>query len=96
MDNDRPKAIPTIQIDNDKVIVTEWRFASGAETTWHTHQYDYVVVPQTSGRLDIESSTGVTVSELAEGVSYYRDKGVHHNVINLNDFEFVFIEIELK
>ena len=28
----RPQAVPTTQIDNDRVIVTEWRFAPGAET----------------------------------------------------------------
>jgi hypothetical protein len=28
------KAIPTVQIDNDRVIVTEWRFAPGAMTMW--------------------------------------------------------------
>jgi len=33
----RPQAVPTVQIDNERVIVTEWRFASGAETGWHTH-----------------------------------------------------------
>ncbi len=28
-------AKPTVFIDNDKVIVTEWRFAPGANTGWH-------------------------------------------------------------
>jgi hypothetical protein len=26
---------------------------------------------------------------------YFRNAGVHHNVINPNDFEFAFIEIDL-
>ena len=96
MKSNRPEAIPTIQIDNERVIVTQWRFPAGAETTWHTHQYDYVVVPQTTGQLEIESSTGVTKSDLIAGVSYSREKGMHHNVVNPNASEFVFIEIELK
>ena len=33
---------------------------------------------------------------LRQGVSYSRLKGVQHDVINPNDFEFVFIEVELK
>ena len=33
----RPTAIPTVQIDNDRVTVTEWRFPPGAETGWHRH-----------------------------------------------------------
>ena len=36
----RPQAVPTVQIDNERVLVTEWRFASGAETGWHTHGHD--------------------------------------------------------
>ena len=96
MASDRLKTVPSVQIDNDKVIITEWRFASGAETTWQTHQHNHVVVPKTTGRLKIESGSGVTTSNLTAGVPYYRDKGVHHNVINSNEFEFTFIEIELK
>ena len=44
-------AKPTVQIDNAKVRVTEWRFAPGAETGFHTHGMDYVVVPLGDGRL---------------------------------------------
>jgi hypothetical protein len=43
----RPAAIPTVQIDNDHVKVTEWRFPPGGETGWHRHAMYYVVVPQT-------------------------------------------------
>lgn len=86
----------TIQIDNDRVAVTEWRFAPGAETGWHRHQYDYVVVPQNSGKLLLKTKDGDSVSELVAGKSYFRKAGVEHNVINANDDEFVFIEIEMK
>ena len=38
-------ARPTVQIDNDRVRVTEWRFAKrGDNTGWHRHEYDYVVI----------------------------------------------------
>ena len=96
MIDERQKAVPVVQIENDRVIVTEWKFAPGAETTWHTHQYDYVVVPQTTGKLLIESESGEFVSELTVGQSYSRDKGMTHNVVNDNDYEFTFVEIELK
>ena len=96
MNETRKSAKPTVQIDNERVIVTEWRFEPGAETTWHRHEYDYIVVPQTTGRLLIETAAGETVSNLVSGVSYARNRGVEHNVVNDNDFEFVFVEIELK
>lgn len=92
----RKPAKPTVQLENDRVIVTEWKFAPGAETTWHRHVYDYVVVPQTTGKLLIQTDSGESIAELVSGVSYARPKGVEHNVINHNDYEFVFVEIELK
>ena len=92
----RQTAVPTVQIKNDRVIVTEWRFPPGAETTWHTHEYDYIVVPQTTGKLLIESDEGAYISELSVGQPYSRVRGIKHNVINNNEYEFVFIEIELK
>ena len=96
MASDRPKAMPKTQIDNERVIVTEWRFAPGAETGWHKHAYDYVVVPGMNGRLLIETNEGESLSELTAGQSYCRPSGVEHNVVNANDFEFCFVEIELR
>ncbi len=92
----RPAAKPTVQIDNDRVKVTEWRFTPGAQTGWHRHGMDYVVVPMTTGTLLLETPQGDVHSQLQAGVSYTRLTGVEHNVINANDHEFVFVEIELK
>ena len=92
-----PHAIPTVQVDNTRVRVTEWRFAPSAETGEHVHEFDYVVVPSGNGRLKLVSPQGEeSFAELKQGVSYFRNAGVHHNVINANDFEFAFVEIELK
>jgi quercetin dioxygenase-like cupin family protein len=93
----RPAAVPTVQIDNHRLRVTEWRFAPGAATGWHRHEHDYVVVPVTTGRLLLEEKDGVSrYAELAAGGSYAREAGVEHDVVNATDSEFVFIEIELK
>lgn len=89
-------AQPTVQIDNDRVRVTEWRFAPGTETGWHVHEMDYIVVPLYDGTLHIESESGATDVELHHGVSYARQAGVAHNVISNNQSEFAFVEIELK
>jgi len=90
------KATAHLQLDNDRVIITEWRFQPGAETGHHVHAHDYVVVPLTTGILRLEEPEGVRDAPLQAGVSYARPKGVAHNVINANDFEFRFVEIELK
>ena len=43
----------------------------------------------------MDESTGRRDVHLEAGVSYSRPAGVAHDVINANDFEFRFVEIEL-
>lgn len=92
----RIQAIPTTQINNDRAIVTEWRFAPGTETGWHTHGHDYIVVPMTNGMLHLETPEGLKEFELVAGQSYTREAGVHHNVINASQHEVIFVEIEIR
>jgi hypothetical protein len=47
---------------------------------------------QIAGRTDRR----VTAASLEAGVSYAHLAGVAHNVVNVNDYEFRFVEIELK
>jgi quercetin dioxygenase-like cupin family protein len=96
MTTKRPSAVPTRLIENERVVVTEWRFAPRAETGWHVHGMDYVVVPQTDGILLLETKEGDRHAQLSIGKPYYRPAGVEHNVVNANDFEFVFVEIEMR
>ena len=90
------QASAIVQIDNSRVAVTEWRFAPGAETGWHRHEYDYVVVPLMDGELRLVDKAGDSVSALAAGKSYFREAGVEHNVINASAGEFAFVEIQFK
>ncbi|CAJ1391732.1 unnamed protein product [Effrenium voratum] len=89
-------AIGTVLIDNDRTRVTEWRFREkGANTGWHTHAYDYVVVPMFTGKLELHEPGGTRrLADLTEGVPYFREAGVEHDVINANDAEIAFIEVE--
>ena len=92
----REPVVATVTIDAPHVRVTEFRFAPGAETGWHRHAHDYVVVPLLEGKLLLEEPGGTSrVAELRTHQPYARDAGVEHNVINANDFEFAFLEIEL-
>lgn len=90
------QAVPTVKVDNARVRVTEWRFAPGAHTGHHRHDYAYVVVPLTTGSLALTGAGGETTSALRAGEPYYREAGAEHDVRNANAFEFTFIEIELK
>jgi quercetin dioxygenase-like cupin family protein len=89
-------AVATVKVDNDRVRVTEWRFAAGARTGHHRHELAYVVVPLTTGRLAATGPAGDTLSDLVAGQPYFRPAGTEHDVRNANDHEFAFIEIELK
>lgn len=86
----------TVFVDNDRVIVTEYRFQPGQNTGWHRHRHDYVVVPLMDGKVKLETNDGSSFAEMKKGVPYFRKEGVEHDVINASDSEYAFIEIELK
>ena len=89
------RAQSRLQVENERIRVTEWRFAPGASTGWHRHEFDYVVVPLVSGTLRLDEPEGGREAQLVAGGSYARAAGVEHDVINVNPFEFAFVEIEL-
>ena len=86
----------TVFIDNDRVTVTEWRFAPGAATGWHRHGHDYVIVPLMDGALKIVSADGETIAPMKAGAPYFRREGVEHDVVNASPGDYAFIEVELK
>ena len=91
------EATPTQLIDNDRVCVTEWRFGPGDATGQHRHEYDYVVVPVTTGDLLLKETDGDRIVRIELGKPYFREEGVEHDVINPSESdEIVFIEVELK
>ena len=93
----RKKAKANIQIDNERVRVTEYSFNKNEETGFHVHQWDYVVIPQTDGLLLLINDNGIdTTATLVKGQPYFREAGVSHNVINNGKEKLVFIEIEIK
>ena len=93
----RNKVKANIQIDNERIRVTEYSFNIGDETGFHTHQWDYVVIPQTNGKLLlVDEHLFETTATLAKGEPYYRRAGISHNVINNGREKLVFIELEIK
>ena len=93
----RKKAKANIQIDNERIRVTEYSFNKNEETGFHVHQWDYVVIPQTDGQLLlIDDDENETTATLIRGEPYYRKAGVSHNVINNGKEKLVFIELEIK
>jgi len=92
----RPQAVATVRIENARVKATEYHFVPGAETGWHVHAYDYVIVPLTDGRLLLEEPGGATRhTDLTLGIPYQRNAGVEHNVVNAGAKELRFLEVEI-
>lgn len=89
-------AISTILITNERTRVTEWSFKKrGDNTGWHRHEYDYIVIPLFDGQLEINTGGPEnTIAPMHNGAPYFREVGVEHDVINGNDFECKFVEIE--
>jgi beta-alanine degradation protein BauB len=83
-------------LENDRVVVMEYRFEDGASTGWHRHGHDYVVVPLMDGRLKLVTKDGENFADMKKGVPYFRNEGVEHDVINASGGEYAFIEVELK
>lgn len=96
MSTQAPKARVDRQIDIARTRVTRYRLAPGASTGAHRHEYDYVIVPVTSGRLRVVANGQEIFADLASGVSYARSAGVEHEVFNAGTAEMIFVEVELK
>ena len=94
---DRPAAISKILVDDDKVRVTKFDFAPGAETGWHKHGMDYIVTPITKCHMLLEELNGKQWEvKIEAGAAYKRDSGMEHNVINNGNEMMSFVEVELK
>jgi beta-alanine degradation protein BauB len=85
-----------LRAETEDVLVTEWRLAPGAGTGQHRHNFDYVVVPLTYGRVKVVSAAGEAIAEMQAGVAYARKAGVEHDVVNAGEAPLSFVEVELK
>jgi quercetin dioxygenase-like cupin family protein len=93
----RQVAEATLLVEDDRVKVTRWDFAPGAETGWHRHGMDYVVTTVTPCVFLLEEPGGETRRvEMDAGVAYRRGEGVEHNVVNGGTEPMAFVEVELK
>jgi beta-alanine degradation protein BauB len=83
------------QVENARTRVTRHRLAPGAHTGFHRHEYDYVVIPISDGRMRVVAGGQEVFADLSAGVAYFRQAGVEHDVFNAMEVELVFVEVEL-
>lgn len=94
---DRPGAQPLILVDTPAHRITRFDFAPGAETGWHEHGFDYVIVALTGCDMTLELPDGtVNAVSLPAGRTYHRPAGVTHNVINGGAAPMAFVEVEYR
>jgi beta-alanine degradation protein BauB len=91
-------AMPSeVNLDDDRLRVTTWTLAAGEAVGWHTHEFDYLVVPVTGGLFKVPQPDGSEKAmEQVAGSPYLGAAGTEHDVINDGEAEAVFVEIELK
>jgi quercetin dioxygenase-like cupin family protein len=93
----RPNCTATLLVDDDRVRVTRFEFAPGAETGWHRHGMDYVITAVTDCHMLLEEPGGGTRKVLVPaGTAYRKLEGVEHNVVNDGALAMIFVETELK
>jgi hypothetical protein len=83
-------------VDNERLRITTWTFETeGANTGYHVHEFDYVVVPVTGGTFTIAGPDGGTHEMTQQaGVPYLGTARTEHDVVA--SAPAVFVEIELK
>ncbi|MCS5732029.1 cupin [Herbiconiux moechotypicola] len=83
-------------IDDGRIRVTRWAFdRAGDKTGFHVHEFDYVVVPITGGRLTATDADRATTEMVqVAGASYTGPAGRAHDVAAQED-GVVFVEVEL-
>jgi len=92
----RPACTATQSLDGPRARATRFDFAPGAETGWHVHGADYVIVAVTDCDMLIEEPGGGTRRVMVPaGASYARAAGVEHNVVNAGALPMCFVEVEL-
>ena len=93
----RPPCTATTLVDDAQTRVTRFDFAPGAETGWHRHGHDCVIVAITDCPMLIEEPGGGTRRVMVPaGTAYARAMGVEHNVVCDGPEGMRFVEVERK
>lgn len=94
---DRPIASYETLLDNDTTCITLFTIKPGEQTGWHCHEYDYVAVQQSEGRLHFDYADGSEREiDYTPGVAMPVSAPVEHNATNVGDVDIIALEIEYK
>lgn len=93
----RPMAAYVTVFEDDKTRITQWTMKPGEQTGWHSHDFDFVVVQQSGGRLHLDYADGSQREiDYAPGNILTGSAPVEHNAISVGDETIHSMEIEYK
>lgn len=94
---ERPIATSEPLFEDDKTRITQWTMRPGEQTGWHSHDFDYVVVQLSGGRLHLDYADGTEREvDYAPGGTLSGSAPIEHNAISVGEEAIVSIEIEYK
>ncbi len=94
---EHPAATSEILHEDDKSRVTQWLIRPGEQIHWHRHEFDYVIVQQSQGRLRLEYTDGTAKEvDYAPGGVMTGQAPIEHQATNVGDVDIVSLEIEYK
>ena len=87
----------SLLLEDDRTRITQWVFAPGDQTGWHSHTFDYVTVQQSGGALLLQGADGSERRvDYEDGRTLAWTAPIEHNAINISDVEVRVLEIEYK
>jgi beta-alanine degradation protein BauB len=91
------RAQANLLFEDGKTKITAWTFAPGDETGWHHHNFDYVTIQKSGGRLKLESQDGaIKYVDYRKNSAAAYSAPIKHNATNISGEEVRVIEIEYK
>jgi len=87
----------SLLLEDDRTRITQWVFAPGDQTGWHSHTFDYVTVQQSGGALLLQGADGSEKRvDYEDGRTLAWTAPIEHNAVNISDVEVRVLEIENK
>jgi len=93
----RPAGITATDVlDSAEAAVRRVELAPGAREVVHTHPYDFVVVPVTSGRMEVQLAGKTEAKDYAPGDAFFIMRNTPHAVANVGKTPFALLGVTIK
>src|SRR5688572_6951100 len=93
----RPAGITATDVlDSADAAVRRVELAPGAREVIHTHPYDFVVVPVTSGRMEVQLAGKTEAKDYAPGDAFFIARNTPHAVANVGKTPFALLGVTIK